>query len=134
MIYYFNSLFPKYPSSFFFLYIEQKNKKSNHSSNNNDEDDSDNVNDEDNNNNNNINDNDEEEDDDSKLLSVSACNNTLNLVMRDPGKTIFIIIRFLYCKTVLKIGFCTEYGFRKRTTVLQYFPLRHMFFELSFSS
>ena len=63
------------------IYIEQKSKRSNETSND-DEDDSDNDKDGDDNN---IDDDDE---DDSKLLSVSACNNTLNLVMRDPGTTL----------------------------------------------
>ena len=62
------------------IYIEQKSKRSNETSND-DEDDSDNDKDGDDN-------NIDDDEDDSKLLSVSACNNTLNLVMRDPGTTL----------------------------------------------
>lgn len=71
-----------------YIYVEQKSKRSNQTSDD-DEDDNDNYNDE----------------DDSKLLSVSACNNTLNLVMRDPG----ITLKFNFRDPVLE----TVYWFQK---------------------
>lgn len=86
------SLFLKYLHLCCVLYIEQKSKRSNQTSND-DEDDSDNNKVE-------VDNSIDDDEDDSKLLSVSACNNTLNLVMRDPGTTLKIIFRDTVLETV----------------------------------